>query len=79
MGSEVGYKKEYRMREVVPGRKHITVAIPYEVVQRQAEILGITVGQFLKDYLAVAEYNNFDGIRYTFRRSDVEKQNQQTE
>ncbi len=65
---EIGYKKSYKMRQIVKGRKYISVAIPYEVVERQATIAGLTVEEFLEQYIAVAEYNNFEGIRYTFEK-----------
>lgn len=68
---EVGYRKPYRMRIVIKGRKHITVAIPYEVIERQATIKGMTVVEFIDKYVAVAEFNNFEGIRYTFKEVGV--------
>ena len=67
--NKVGYRKTYRMRIVVPGRKHITVAIPYEVIERQATNHDITVKEFLARYIAVAEYDGFEGVRYTFREA----------
>ncbi len=70
-----GYKKAYKLREVIKGRKHITVAIPYEVVERQAESAGITVAEFINQYVAVAEYDNFEGIHYTFREVDRKNHN----
>ncbi len=69
---DVGYKRQYKMRIVVPGRKHIVVAIPYEVIQREAEKRGITLNEFIDNYVAEAEYDNFDGIRYTFKEPEKE-------
>ena len=66
----VGYKKEYRIRTVIPGKKHYTVVIPAEVVQRQADQRGITVKEFLDQFRAIAEYDNFDGVHYTFKPVD---------
>ncbi len=63
---EEGYKKTYKMRQLVKGAKHITVAIPYEVIERHAKSHGMTVDQFIEKYVAVAEYNGFEGVHYTF-------------
>ena len=69
---EIGYKREYKLRVLVPGRKYISVGIPYEVIQREAEKRGITIADFLNTFVAVAEYDNFDGIRYTFKEANTE-------
>jgi len=65
--NEIGYRKEYKMRRLVPERKYISVAMPYEVVERQAAIHNLTVEEFVKRFVVVAEYNSFDGVRYTFK------------
>jgi hypothetical protein len=64
---EIGYRKEYKMRRMVKDRNYISVTMPYEVVQRQADILGISVSDFVDRFVVVAEYNSFDGVRYTFK------------
>ena len=64
---EVGYRKEYRLKVLVAGRKSINVTMPYEVIQREADKRKITVGDFIARFVAIAEYDNFDGIRYTFK------------
>ncbi len=60
------YKKRYKMNIV--GREGLTttVAIPPEVVEKQAADVGLTTEQFIKQYRAVAQYNGFDGVLYTF-------------
>lgn len=68
MAETIGYRKEYKMRRLVPGRNYISVAMPYEVIERQATIAGVTVEQFIESHIVVAEYDNFDGVRYTFKR-----------
>ena len=67
MDRTIGYKREYKMRRIVPGRKYVIVGMPYEVVEREATIRDLTVDQFIKEFVMVAEYDNFDGIRYTFK------------
>jgi len=69
--SDIGYKKEYKLKVLVKGRKSINVTVPYEVVVREAEKRAISVADFLVGFVAVAEYNNFDGIHYTFREAVV--------
>ena len=68
MSTGVGYKKEYKMRVLIPGKKHITVAIPYEVIERQATINELTVKEFLEQFVAVCEYDNDAGIFYSFKK-----------
>jgi len=51
----------------LPAKRHITVAIPFEVIERQATMRGLTVDEFVEQYVAVAEFNSFDGIHYTFK------------
>lgn len=70
MPEDVGYKQVYKMRQLVKGAKHITVAIPYQVIERQATIHGLTVEEFIVKYEAVAEYNGFDGVHYTFQLTE---------
>lgn len=68
--SDIGYRKSYKMRQVIPGKRHITVAIPYEVIERQATMHNLTVDEFVDQYVAVAEYNSFEGIHYTFQKAE---------
>ena len=70
-----GYRKIYRLRAAVPGAKSLEVTFPYEVVEREAGSRGLTIPEFLKQFHAVAEYDNFEGVIYTFeeRPSGSEK------
>jgi len=60
------YKKKYRMNTVGKSGATTTVAIPPEVIERKAEELGISPGEFIKRFHAIARYNNFDGVFYSF-------------
>jgi len=60
------YKKRYKMNVVGKDGATTTVAIPPEVIERQAEQVGLTPEEFTRRFRAVAHYNNFDGIFYTF-------------
>jgi len=61
-----GYKKRYRMHIVDREGATTTVAIPPEVIGRKAEELGLTPEEFIKQYQVVAQYDNFDGVFYSF-------------
>ena len=71
-GEAIGYRKVYRLRVTVPGRKSIAVTFPFEVVEREARSRGLTIDEFLNSFQAIAEYDNFPGVRYTFE--PIEKQ-----
>lgn len=62
----IGYKKSYRMRRLVPGKDHISITLPYEVVAREAANRGLTVEEFIEQFEIVAEYDSFEGVHYTF-------------
>lgn len=62
------YKKYYRMNGVGKNSATTTVAIPPEVIERKAEEAGLRPEEFTRCYRAIAHYNNFDGIFYTFER-----------
>ena len=64
---DVGYKKTYRLRCAVPNAKSIEVTFPYEVVERQATMHHMTVEEFIKNFEVVAEYNNSNGVQYSFQ------------
>lgn len=63
----IGYRKTYRLRMAVPGRKSIEVTFPYEVVEKEARSKGLTVGEFLNRFQTVCEYDNFEGVIYRFQ------------
>lgn len=67
----IGYRKAYRLRVVVPGRKSIEVTFPYEVVEREARSKGLSIGEFLNRFQVIAEYGNFEGVRYSFTEIEV--------
>jgi len=60
------YRRRYRLRAAVPGRNCIEVTFPYEVVEREARTRGFSVGEFIRQFQAVAHYDGFDGVYYTF-------------
>lgn len=65
--SNVSYSKEYKMRKVISKKKFISVTMPYEIIQRQATLNNMTVEQFIDNFVVVAEYNDSDEVKYTFK------------
>lgn len=70
MVEEILYKKPYKMRAVGDGGLNTVVSIPPEVIRREAEKQGLTVSEFLEEFVAVAQYNNIDGVLYTFKEKE---------
>jgi len=66
MAEQIGYRKTYRLRTAVPGRKSIEVTFPYMVVEKEARRKGLTVDEFLNRFQAVCEYDSFEGVIYRF-------------
>jgi hypothetical protein len=71
MAQQIGYRKIYRLRTAVPGRKCIEVTFPYEVVEKEARGKGLTVDEFLNRFQAICEYDNFVGVVYRFEEIPV--------
>jgi hypothetical protein len=68
-------RKTYKLRMAIPGAKTVEVTFPYEVVEREARKHNLSIPEFLKQYVAVAQYDNFDGVFYSFEplKRDSEK------
>lgn len=66
MAQKIGYRKLYRLRIAIPGRKSIEVTFPYEVVEKEARSRRLTIEEFLNCFQAVVEYDNFEGVIYKF-------------
>ena len=71
MDKRIGYKRTYKMRRLIPNRDHISITLPFEVVAREATNAGLAVDDFIKTFVVVVEYDNFDGVRYAFARKEV--------
>lgn len=74
MPQKIGYRKVYRLRVTVPGRNSIAVTFPFEVVEREARSRGLSIGEFLDSFQAIAEFDNFPGVRYTFEPIQKEEE-----
>lgn len=60
------YKRCYKMRALGEDGLNIVVSIPRIVIEREAEKREITVGEFLQQFRAIAQFDNFPGVVYTF-------------
>ncbi|MBA7664597.1 hypothetical protein ES703_72658 [subsurface metagenome] len=68
------YKRRYKMRAVGQDGLNIVVSIPRVVIEREAEKHGLTIEKFLERFRAVAQYDNFEGVRYTFEKIKKERE-----
>ena len=71
------YKRRYKMRAVGQDGLNIVVSIPRVVIEREAERRGLTVGEFLEQFKAVAQFDSFDGVLYTFEEIMEEGQKEE--
>jgi len=68
------YKRRYKMRALGEDGLNIVVSIPRVVIEREAERHGLTIREFLEQFKAVAQFDNFDGVFYTFEEIGGELQ-----
>ncbi len=66
----IAYERSFRLRRAVKNKNSLEVTFPWEVAEREAKILGLTVDQFLKEFKLVAFWGGVPGVRYTFRKID---------
>ena len=64
------YESQFKIRRAIKGKNSLEVTFPFSVVEKEAKLLGITVNQFIKKFVVVAQYNGFNGVRYIFRKND---------
>lgn len=68
--NEVFYKKSYNMNVVGDSGYTVTVAIPPEVIRREAERRNLTVPEFIEQYNAIAQYDGIESVLYTFKEKE---------
>ena len=64
------YKRRYKMRVLGENGLNIVVSLPRVVVEREAEKRNLTINEFLKEFRAIAQYDNFEGVIYTFEKTE---------
>lgn len=63
------YRKFYNLRLAQGDKaKSIEVTFPYDVIDKESRRHNITIREFIEQYYAVANYNGFDGVMYTFEK-----------
>ena len=67
------YRRSYSLRVAIPGKKSAEVTFPYEVIEREARRRDITAEEFIRQYQVVAQFDNFDGVFYSFEPRPVEE------
>jgi len=69
-GKLIAYELSFKLRRAQSKKKSLEVTFPYNVVEKEAKLHGLTVNEFIKEYEVVAQYNGFQGVRYIFRKID---------
>ncbi len=60
------------MRAVGEGGLNTIVTLPPEVIRREAEKRGLTVDEFREKFIAIAQYDNIEGVLYTFEEKPTQ-------
>ena len=69
MNTDNTYRKKYNLRLSQGDKaKSIEVTFPYEVIDKEARNLNLTIREFIEQYYAIAQFNGFDGVIYTFEK-----------
>lgn len=62
------------MRALGTDGLNTVVSIPRVVIEREAEKHRLTIEEFREQFRAVAQFNSFDGVHYTFEEIEKEKE-----
>ena len=63
------YRKSYKFRLAQGNKvKTIEVTFPYEVIEKESRKYNLTISEFISQYNAIAQYDGFDGVVYTFEK-----------
>lgn len=63
--SQEGYRKTYALRRPVLGKNSLEVTFPYDVAERHARQLGLTIDQLLDQCALQVEFNDSPIVTYT--------------
>jgi hypothetical protein len=69
------YRKNYRIRLAQKGNSNRSyeVTFPFDVIDKEARKHNLSINEFIKKYQAVAQYDGFEGVLYTFEK--IQSQN----
>ncbi len=71
---DLALAKRFAIRKVGPGGRYYEVAMPREVIEREARRRGLDLEEFIRTHEVECLYDNFEGIIYRFvATSTVEK------
>ncbi len=65
---DTSYGKPYSLRVTGKNEKTVEVSIPKEFIHRQAHKAGLDVREYVRQYRAVAHYDDFIGVYYSFEK-----------
>ena len=68
MVEEALYRKTYKIRQISEKMPVYELTLPRIIVEREARKHGLSVEAFLKQFVAVAQFNSIEGVHYTFER-----------
>jgi len=60
------YRQRFKLRRPVKGARFVETGVPWLVVESEAQAKGMSVDQFLEEYVVECLFNDFDGIIYRF-------------
>lgn len=60
-----GHRKVYALRRAVTQSKSLEVTFPYQLIDREARKLGITIEQFLHGFNVCCEFDDSSTVTYT--------------
>jgi hypothetical protein len=66
--------RPYRLHRVAADKNCVEVVFPYEVVEKAARKLGLTVDEFLQKYHAVARFDREDSLEVVYAFEKIEGQ-----
>jgi len=67
-GNLIAYEVTYNLRRAIKHKKSLEVTFPWVAAEIEAKRLGLTVDQFIKKYQVVAQYGEFPGVHYVFKK-----------
>lgn len=62
------FEKRYKMRALGNDGLNTVVSIPRVVLEREAKKHGVTIEQFIEEYVIIAHFNGIEGVHYTFEK-----------
>ncbi len=58
------YEKSYKIRTF---EGNFAVSVPPQVIRKEAKKNGMSIDEFIERFRLTAQYDNFEGLHYTFK------------